>query len=162
LNASGASIYVTSLEEVLWGALLVALTMAMQGIGVVVTLRASGALQRRQGGQSTRRSGIRLLVVATWLLVVATWLLVVVHLIEVLGWAAFFRLADAFANTSTAFYYALMQYTTVSSGIHLPDRLRLLGGMIAMSGLLTFAWSTSVLLILARQFQEQASQPLQE
>jgi hypothetical protein len=44
----------------------------------------------------------------------------------------------------------------------LPDRLRLLGGMIAMSGLLTFAWSTSVLLILARQFQEQASQPLQE
>ena len=104
MNASGASIYVTSLEEVLWGALLVALTMAMQGIGVVVTLRASGALQRRQGGQSTRRSGIRLLVVATWLLVVATWLLVVatwllvvVHLIEVLGWAAFFRLADAFA-----------------------------------------------------------------
>ena len=90
MNASGASIYVTSLEEVLWGALLVALTMAMQGIGVVVTLRASGALQRRQGGQSTRRSGIRLLVVATWLLVV-------VHLIDVLGWAAFFRLADAFA-----------------------------------------------------------------
>ena len=162
MNESGASIYVTSLEEVLWGAFLVALTMAIHGIGVVVTLRASGALQRRQGGQSTLRSGIRLLVVATWLLVVATWLLVVVHLIEVLGWAVFFRLADAFANTSTAFYYALMQYTTVSSGIHLPDRLRLLGGMIAMSGLLTFAWSTSVLLILARQFQEQASQPLQE
>jgi hypothetical protein len=154
LNASDASIYVTSLEEVLWGAFLVALTMAIHGVGVVVTLRASGALRRRQAGLSTFRSGIRLLVVATWLLVV-------VHLIEVLGWATFFRLADAFANTSTAFYYALMQYTTVSSGIQLPDRLRLLGGMIAMSGLLTFAWSTSVLLILARQFQEQASRPLE-
>jgi hypothetical protein len=50
-----------------------------------------------------------------------------------------------------------MQYTTVSSGIQLPERLRLLGGMIAMSGLLTFAWSTSVLLILARDFQDLAS-----
>ena len=152
MNASGAPTYVTSLEEVLWGAFLVALTMAIHGIGVVVTLRAGGALQRRQGGQSTFRSGIRLLVVATWLLVV-------VHLVEVLGWAVFFWLADAFANTSTAFYFALMQYTTVSSEVHLPDRLRLLGGMIAMSGLLTFAWSTSGLLILARQFQEEATRP---
>jgi hypothetical protein len=142
--------YVTSLEEVLWGALLVALTMAVHGLGVVVTLRASGALKRRQAGRSALRSGIRLLVAATWILVI-------VHLLEVYGWAMFFWLADAFPNTSTAFYYSLMQYTTVSSGIQLPERLRLLGGMIAMSGLLTFAWSTSVLLILARDFQDLAS-----
>ena len=53
LNASDASIYVTSLAEVLCGALLVALTMAIHGVGVVVTLRASGALRRRRGGRGT-------------------------------------------------------------------------------------------------------------
>ena len=150
MHASDATIYATSIEEVLWGAFLVALTMAIHALGVIVTLRASGALKRRESAGSTLRSGIRLLVVATWILVI-------VHLLEVLVWAIFFWLAGAFANTSTAFYYALMQYTTVSSAIHLADHLRLLGGMIAMSGLLTFAWSTSVLLLLAREFEEVAS-----
>lgn len=154
MNAAAATTYVTSLEEVLWGALLVALTMATHGLGVVATLRASGTLKRKQAGRSALHSGIRLLIAATWMLVI-------VHLVEVLIWAVFFSLADAFPNTSTAFYYTLMQYTTVSSGIELPDRLRLLGGMIAMSGLLTFAWSTSVLLILARDFQDPASREIE-
>ena len=37
----------------------------------------------------------------------------------------------------------------------LPERLRVLGGMVAMAGLLTFAWSTSVLLVLAQDFQRE-------
>jgi len=150
LTAPAASIYVTSLDEVLWGAFLIALTMAIHGVGVIVTLRAGGTVRHWQSGHGSFLSGIRTLVVATWILVV-------VHLLEVQVWATFFWLKDAFGNASTAFYYALMQYTTVSSEFHLPERLRLLGGMIAMAGLLTFAWSTSVLLILAREFQETAS-----
>jgi hypothetical protein len=148
-----AANYVTSIEEVLWGAFLVAMTIAIHGVGVIVTLRANGALQPRHAGHAPLRSALRTLVVATWILVV-------VHLVEVLGWATFFWLQDAFANGSIAFYFALMQYTTLSSEYHLPDRLRLLSGMIAMSGLLTFAWSTSVLLILARGLQDLATRPL--
>jgi hypothetical protein len=144
--------YVTSIEEVLWGAFLIALTMALHGGGVIVALRASDVLRWKKPGRPPFAASLRVLLVATWILVI-------VHLLEVLGWAAFFWLRDAFGNASIAFYYALMQYTTVSSEYRLPDALRLLGGMIAMSGLLTFAWSTSVLLILAQGLQDLARRP---
>jgi hypothetical protein len=140
--------YVTSLDEVFWGVILIALTMAIHGFGVIVTLRAGAALQRRHAGQISFFSGISTLIIATWTLVL-------VHLIEVVMWAVFYWLRDAFPNGSTAIYYALGQYTTVGSEFNLPDRLRLLGGMNAMAGLLTFAWSTSVLFMLAREFQSQ-------
>ena len=141
--------YVTSLDEVFWGVILIALTMAIHGFGVILTLRAGGALQRREtDGRTSFGRGISTLIIATWILVI-------VHLIEVLIWGVFFWLRDAFANASTAFYYALMQYTTVGSIYNLPSRWQLLGGMIAMAGLLTFAWSTSVLFTLAEKFQSQ-------
>ena len=151
MTETALSTYTTSIEEVFWGALLIALTMAIHGLGVVATLRAGGALQRRHAVASPLRNAMRILIASTWILVL-------VHLLEVLVWATFFWLNDAFGNLSTAFYYSLMQYTTVSSQFRPPEQLRLLGGMIAMAGLLTFAWSTSVLLILGRRFQDSALQ----
>ena len=44
----------------------------------------------------------------------------------------------------------------------LPQRWRLLEGMIATAGLLGFAWSTGVLLTLAQDFQEQQMQRLKD
>jgi hypothetical protein len=153
VNATSApTAYVTSLDEVFWGVMLIALTMAVHGFGVIVTLRAGGRLQERLAGRPTFLSGISTLIIATWILVV-------VHLVEVMIWASFLVTREAFLNFSTAFYYALMQYTTVGSEFSLPDRLRLLGGMIAMAGLLTFAWSTSVLFMLAQSFQAQQLAP---
>jgi len=48
----------------------------------------------------------------------------------------------------------LNEYTTLGSNIFLPLKWRLLEGMIATSGLLTFAWSTGVLITLAQKFQD--------
>ncbi len=148
MNVLSTSTYVTSLDEVFCGVILIALTMAMHGVGVILTLRAGVALQRRHVGHISFFWGISTLIIATWILVS-------VHLIEVLMWGVFYWLRDAFPNGSTAVYYALGQYTTVGSEFSLPDRLRLLGGMNAMAGLLTFAWSTSVLFMLAQKFQSQ-------
>ena len=36
----------------------------------------------------------------------------------------------------------------------LPERWRLVGGMISRAGLLTFAWSTAVLRALAQRFED--------
>ena len=58
-------------------------------------------------------------------------------------------------NVSTAYHYAMLEYTTLGSSINLPLRWRLLEGLIAIAGVLTFAWSTAVLLTLAQKFQEQ-------
>jgi hypothetical protein len=49
----------------------------------------------------------------------------------------------------------LVNYTTLDSG-YLPQRWRLLEGVLAMAGLLTFAWSTGVLFTLAQEFQDRA------
>jgi hypothetical protein len=49
----------------------------------------------------------------------------------------------------------LLNFTTLQAG-YLPMRWRLLEGMLGIAGLLTFAWSTGVLVSMAQQFQKLA------
>lgn len=138
--------YVTSLEEVFWGTALVATTMALHGCGMLATLAASQAMGHGSAQRlSFKRGGA--------ILVLASWMIVLVHLLEVLVWAAFFLAAGAMPDPSTAYYYALMQYTTVGSNFSLPLRWRLLDGMLPIAALMSFAWSTGVLFMLAQEFQ---------
>jgi Ion channel len=52
-----------------------------------------------------------------------------------------------------AYYYVLESYTTLGEGnVALPDRWRLLGPIIAMSGLFTFGWTGSVLVSIMTEF----------
>jgi hypothetical protein len=80
-------------------------------------------------------------------------MIVGVHLVEVIVWSAFLLWRDALTSAADAFYFTLCQYVTVGSDLSLPERWRLLGGMISMAGLLTFAWSTAVLLTLEQRFE---------
>jgi hypothetical protein len=50
-----------------------------------------------------------------------------------------------------------MQYVTVGSNLRLPEHWRLLEGMIAFAGLITFAWSTGVLFAMAQEQIETAA-----
>jgi hypothetical protein len=147
-----APTYVIGIGEVLCGSLLLAATMVIHGSGVLLTLRSTDALKRRIGGRSAGVAGMGVLIVASWLLVL-------LHLLQVIVWAAFYLLSDAInapeANASVAYYFALMEYTTIGSTYNLKHDWRLLEGMNGIAGLLTFAWSTSVLLTLADDFQRQ-------
>ena len=52
-----------------------------------------------------------------------------------------------------SYYYVLESYTTLGEGsISLPDRWRLVGPIIAMSGLFTFGWTGSVLVNIMTEF----------
>jgi hypothetical protein len=144
----GESQYVISLEEVCWGGTLIAITMVMHGLGMLSILRVGEALKQRFEARPTFASGLLILVLASWMIMV-------VHLSEVIVWAGFFLWKGAFPNHSLAYYFSLNEYTTVGSNYNLPLRWRLLEGLIATAGLLTFAWSTGVLLTLAQDFQEQ-------
>jgi hypothetical protein len=141
--------YVTRADEVLWGALLLALTFAIHGTGMLLTLRATNSVRDR-----IREVQSRLPAVDLGIVILGVWIIVFVNLIEVATWAAFFVLKGAQPNISTAFYNAMLNYTTLQAG-YLPLRWRLLEGMLGMSGLLTLAWSTSILFILAEEFMEQ-------
>lgn len=135
------------MDEVFWGGTLIVLTMAMHGCGMLGVLRANHALKRWFGKGGTFVSGL-LPVIFT------SWMIMAVHLIEVIVWALFFLWKGAFPNRSIAYYFSLNEYTTVGSNYNLPLNWRLLEGMIATAGLLTFAWSTGVLLTVAQEFQE--------
>jgi voltage-gated potassium channel len=145
--------YVISLEEIFWGGTLVAITMAMHGSGMLLILRLTGALKQRFEPHPSFKSGLATLIVASWLIML-------VHLTEVVVWAGFFLWKGAFPSHSLAYYFSLNEYTTVGSNFNLPLRWRLLEGMIATAGLLTFAWSTGILLTLAQEFQDQQMQLL--
>ncbi len=155
MNASHTTVYITSLEEIIWGGILVAVTMALHGIGMITVLRANAYLKERFE-QSTS------FIVGMGILVLTSWMIMAVHLVEVFSWAGFFLWKGAVAapeaatgaNASTCYYFALMDYTTLGSNYNLHLRWRLLEGGIAMAGLLTFAWSTGVLLTLAGDFQD--------
>src|SRR5262249_14624447 len=136
--------YVIRLDEVIWGCLLVAVTLIIHGVGLFYAMRLCSTLMPR-----TRPSFGMGVVILTALLIV------VVHLIEVAVWAGFFTWKHAQPNPFSAFYYALVNYTTLGSG-YLPVRWRLLEGLLAMAGLLSFAFSTSVLVAFAHHLVTQA------
>ena len=156
MNPPGSeSLYVTGLHEVLWGSLLVAVTLAMHGLGMLGTLRLSGAFKDRFDRSQSFAFGLAAIILASWMIIL-------VHLLEVFVWAGFFLATNAVntqssvnANASLCYYFALCDYTCLGSNYNLHLRWRLLEGMIAMAGLLTFAWSTGVLLTLAQEFQDQ-------
>lgn len=147
-----APTYVIGVAEVLYGGVLLAATMALHGCGVLVTLRSTAALKRLAGPTAAGLAGIGILIAASWMLVL-------LHLLEVIVWAAFYVWNNAInaadANPSIAYYFALMEYTTIGSAYNLKLDWRLLEGMNGIAGLLTFAWSTSVLITLADDFQRQ-------
>jgi hypothetical protein len=139
---------VLDLGEVLWGIVLIAVSMLIHAVGMPATLTVADRLWSRwpSGDGRFALSGVSVLVVGSWMIVL-------VHLVEVAVWAQFLLWRGALASTPDAFYYALCQFATVGSDLTLPTRWRLVGGMIAMAGLLTFAWSTAILLQLAQQVE---------
>lgn len=138
--------YATSIEEVLWGTALVAITMVIHGCGMLATLIGCRAIGHSADRPMSFMRGATVLVLASWMIVL-------VHLLEVLVWSFFFVWQGGMPDQSTAYYFSLMQYTTVGSSFNLPLRWRMLDGMLAIAGLMTFAWSTGVLFTLAQEFQ---------
>jgi hypothetical protein len=134
--------YVISLDEVLWGCLLLAITVVIHGAGMLRIVRVG---TRMLPPARTRVPGFRSAVLLLTVLAI-----VVLHLLEVEIWAAFFTWKDAQPNPSSAFYNAVVNYTALGAG-YLPIRWRLLEGMLGMAGLLCFAFSTSALLALAQK-----------
>ena len=58
-------------------------------------------------------------------------------------------------NPFSAFYNALVNYTTLGAG-YLPLRWRLLEGMLGMAGLLSFAFTTSALIAVTHELMRPA------
>ena len=140
--------YVLKVGELTWGLGLLAVTMAIHGLGMLWTLRVTGAFAHRFRNAETFAPSL-------FRVVLATWMIASVHLLEVLLWAGFIVWKGAIIR-GNAYYVALMNYTTLGSEFDLVPGWRLLEGMTGIAGLMTFAWSTGVLMTLAQNFQDRA------
>lgn len=79
--------------------------------------------------------------------------LATLHLVETLIWAAPIYASGTIPDLRDSYYFVLENYTTLGEGgVDLPERWRLIGPVIAMSGLFTFGWTASVLVSIMNQF----------
>jgi hypothetical protein len=86
--------------------------------------------------------------------------LLAIHYVEILMWAFALYAVEAFDDLRSAFYFAGGAYTTYGSGsLALPENWRLLGFMIATSGLFTFAWTAGILIGVMNRFHDAARGP---
>jgi hypothetical protein len=77
----------------------------------------------------------------------------VAHLVETLIWAVPIHRLGMIPDLRDAYYYVLESYTTLGEGsVSLPEPWRLVGPIIAMSGLFTFGWTGSVLVGIMTEF----------
>jgi hypothetical protein len=139
-------LYVIRLEEVNWGALLVAITMAIHGIGMFSILQLTDWIKERFAPSESFVGGLGLVIVASLLIIIT-------NIFEVQVWAWFFVLQHAQPNHSVALYNALLNYTTLQAD-YLPRRWHMLEALLGMAGLMTVAWSTGILFMLAQDFQD--------
>lgn len=81
------------------------------------------------------------------------WILVTITL-GVFLWAGTFVLLDVFPTAEEAVYFALVAYTTLGFGdLLLAEEWRLLGGMAAANGFLTFGFITAALVNIMQQIR---------
>lgn len=72
--------------------------------------------------------------------------LAALHLLETLFWAVPIRAYGLIPNLRDCYYFVLESYTTLGdSTVSLPVDWRLIGPIIAMSGLFTFGWTCSLM-----------------
>jgi len=140
------STYVISFDELMWGSVLVAITMVIHGTGMFLILMMVESLKERFAPMESFLGGLGLVILSSLLIIIT-------NILEVIVWASFFLLEAAQPNHSISMYNALLNYTTLQAG-YLPQRWHLLEALLGMAGLLTVAWSTGILYMLAQDFQD--------
>lgn len=79
--------------------------------------------------------------------------LAALHFTETLLWSVPVSVFGLIPSMRDSYYYVLQSYTTLGEGtVSPPDQWRLIGPIIAMSGLFTFGWTGSVLVSIMTEF----------
>lgn len=132
--------------EVFFGTLILIIVIFVHGVGMrIVNRRFSTAWVRMKPATSHWRTNS--------LLAMVIGSLAAIHLMETLIWAVPLHVTGIIPSMRDSYYYVLESYTTLGEGnINLPDRWRLIGPIIAMSGLFTFGWTGSVLVSIMTEY----------
>ena len=134
------------------GAVLIAITVTIHGVGTTLLVRhLSRRFLDRGGNLRPRRVLASLIDTAV--------VLVFLHVAEILTWAAAYRALvpeDELATLEKAVYFSFVTFTTLGYGdITLSEGWRLLSGIQALNGILLVGWSTALIFaVVQRSWQE--------
>lgn len=130
------------------GALLIAITVVIHGVGTTLLVRHLLSRFLDQSGQF--RPGR---VLAS--LIDTAVVLVFLHVAEILVWAATYRALvpeDELATLEKAVYFSFVTFTTLGYGdITLSEGWRLLSGIQALNGILLVGWSTALIFAVVQR-----------
>lgn len=87
-------------------------------------------------------------------IVICVLFVMVVQSVNVWVWGTTFYIAGVFKEFEPALYFSLVSFSTLGFGdIVLDEKWRMLSGLAAANGLLSFGWSTAYMVELVRRTQ---------
>ena len=102
-------------------------------------------------GERRLRAGRPHVFAAICLFGIAVFLLLTLHIIGVIGWAVVLAQLGLISKAKDAIYFCANAYTTLGYGqVDLDPQYRIISPIIGISGLFTFAWTTSALVNIVR------------
>src|SRR5271169_1090244 len=102
-------------------------------------------------GERSLRVGRPHVFAALCLFGIAVFLLLTLHIIGLIVWAVVLTHLGLISNAKDAIYFCANAYTTLGYGqVDLDPQYRIISPIIGISGLFTFAWTTSALVNIVR------------
>jgi hypothetical protein len=135
----------TLLASIIIGSIILVSLVLFHGMGVhwVATFHKRGVLRLRAGRPHV--------FAALVLFGTAIFLLLSLHIIGVIWWAIVLRHLGLIHTAKDAIYFCANAYTTLGYGqVDLDAHYRIISPIIGISGLFTFAWTTSMLVNLVQ------------
>jgi hypothetical protein len=131
------------------GSIILVSLVLFHGMGIhwVSTIHKRGELRLRAGRPHV--------FAALFLFGTAVFLLLSLHIIGVIWWAIVLRHLGLIHTAKDAIYFCANAYTTLGYGqVDLDPQYRIISPIIGISGLFTFAWTTSMLVNIVRAHNE--------
>lgn len=126
------------LLELLIGLAILTVVILAHGIGVRLVYRHFSRTWEQSG---SRMSALH----SNGIVAVAIASLAALHLLVTFVWALPIWWGGLIASLRDSYFFVLENYTTLGEGtVSLPDSWRLIGPVIAISGLFNFGWTASV------------------
>jgi hypothetical protein len=127
------------------GSIVLVCLVLFHGMGIhwIVTIH--------KRGERSLRAGRPHVFAALCLFGIAVFLLLTLHIIGVIGWAVVLTQLGLISKAKDAIYFCANAYTTLGYGqVDLDPQYRIISPIIGISGLFTFAWTTSALVNIVR------------
>jgi len=141
------------MEDWIWGLLLIALTMAVHGTGILLIALGDVSMREQIERQNSLRRRRHVAEFIIGLIGVGGLLLAALHGMEAMLWAAAYWWLGVFSSPADAILYSIDSFSTHgATGLVLEQRWRFMGPLEAMDGRLLFGITTAYIFTVMQRY----------